>query len=89
MLNSIEKSREVEINTKLTALTDLVPYLFDRSHSWYAASHKIFVLAQGAYTPSAIRHDRRTIAMYAESRWFLFHTALRRSPQPRGSQACC
>lgn len=34
------KSREVEINTKLTALPDLVSYLFDRSHSWYTASDK-------------------------------------------------
>ena len=38
----------------------LVSYLFDRSHSWYAAFLKIFVLVQGTYTPLVIRHDRRT-----------------------------
>ena len=38
----------------------LVSYLFDRSHSWYAAFQKIFVLVQGTFTPQVIRHDRRT-----------------------------
>ena len=34
----------------LTAVA-LVSYLFDRSHSWYAAFLKIFVLVQGTCTP--------------------------------------
>ena len=37
-----------------------VSYLFDRSHSWYAAFLKIFVLVQGTFTPLVMRHDRRT-----------------------------
>jgi len=41
----------------------LVSYLFDRSHSWYAAFLEIFVLVQGTYTPLVIRHDRRTNPM--------------------------
>ena len=45
----------------------LVSYLFDRSHSWYAAFLKIFVLAQGTYTPLVICHDRHTNAMHAIS----------------------
>ena len=44
----------------------LVSYLFDRSHSWYAAFQKIFVLVQGTFTPQVIRHDRRTKAVHAE-----------------------
>ena len=44
----------------------LVSYLFDRSHSWYAAFQKIFVLVQGTFTPQVIRHDRRTKALDAE-----------------------
>ena len=54
----------------LTAVA-LVSYLFDRSHSWYAAFLKIFVLVQGTYTPLVIRHDRRTKKMHAEQRWFV------------------
>ena len=38
----------------------LVSYLIDRSHSWYSAYLKIFVLVQGTYTPQVIRHDWRT-----------------------------
>ena len=38
----------------------LVSYLIDRSHSWYPAYLKIFVLVQGTYTPQVIRHDWRT-----------------------------
>jgi hypothetical protein len=38
----------------------LVLYLVDRSHSWYAACLKTFVLVQGTLTPQVIRHARRT-----------------------------
>ena len=67
----------------------LVSYLFDRSHSWYTAFLKIFVLVQGTYTPLVIRHDRRTNAMHAELRWLASYTLQRRSPQPgdRGRSA--
>ena len=41
----------------------LVSYLVDRSHSWYAAFLKTFVLVQGTYTPLVIRHARRTEAV--------------------------
>ena len=41
----------------------LVSYLFDRSHSWYAAFLETFVLVQGTSTPLVIRHDRRTNAV--------------------------
>ena len=60
----------------------LVSYLFDRSHSLYAAFLKIFVLAQGTYTPLVICHDRHTNAMHAELRWFGSCTLQRHSPQP-------
>jgi hypothetical protein len=46
----------------------LVSYLFDRSHSWYAAFLEIFVLVQGTYTPLVIRHDRRTNRMQRSRR---------------------
>ena len=42
----------------------LVSYLIDRSHSWYSAYLKIFVLVQGTYTPQVIRHDWRTKALH-------------------------
>ena len=43
----------------LTAVA-LVLYLINRSHSWYPAYLKIFILVQGTCTPQVIRHDWRT-----------------------------
>jgi hypothetical protein len=44
--------------------------LVDRSHSWYAAYLKTFVLVQGTYTPLVIRHARRTETVnLTRSRW--------------------
>ena len=63
----------------------LVSYLFDRSHSWYAAFLKIFVLVQGLVsnygngTPQVIRHDRRTQAIDRSRRTAVF-------PMDDGSQ---
>jgi hypothetical protein len=50
----------------------LVLYLVDRSHSWYAACLKTFVLVQGTLTPHVIRHARRTdtVNLTRSRRWF-------------------
>ena len=45
-------------------------YLVDRSHSWYTAFLKTFVLVQGTFTPQVIRHARRTKSL--NRRWLVF-----------------
>ena len=65
--------------TNFRSVPAFVSYLFDRSHSWYAALLKIFVPRtggldsnQGNGTPQVIRHDRRAMLLHAELRWFVF-----------------
>ncbi len=48
----------------------LVSYLIDRSHSWYTAFLKTFVLIQGTYTPQVNRHAWRTKALHRS--WLAF-----------------